>query len=404
MFEKTISHYRIVEKLGEGGMGVVYKAHDTRLNRAVALKILPPGLVEDAERRRRFKQEAQAASALNHPGIVTVYDIGETDGTLFIAMEHVAGKTMEELIPGDGMGVPEALKYAIQIADAFARAHAAGIVHRDLKPGNLMVREDGLVKVLDFGLAKLTETGDLRDDTTVSMGPQTLQGTILGTPAFMSPEQAAGETVDARSDIFSFGAVLYEMVTGRRAFRGDSQVATVAAVLSREPEPLPPRVPPELAKVILRCLRKDRARRYQSMADLKVALEDSREESVSDSEARAPSPRRWMWVALPAIALIAGLLVWLARREPKSSAPLRAVSLTTLTGVERYPSFSPDGNHVAFTWTGPKQDNPDIYVQQIGSGSPLRLTDRPGQRLQPGLVARRALDRVPAQPSGGRQE
>jgi serine/threonine protein kinase len=380
-----ISHYRIIEKLGEGGMGVVYKAQDTRLNRSVALKLLPASLVEDAERRRRFKQEAQAASALNHPNIVTIYDIGEADGTMFIAMENVAGKTMAELIPRDGMRPPEALKYAVQIADAFARAHTAGIVHRDLKPGNLMVTEEGLVKVLDFGLAKLTEAREPRDQSTLSMTPQTLEGTVLGTPAFMSPEQAAGDAVDARSDIFSFGAVLYEMVTGRRAFRGDTQVATVAAVLSQEPEPPPEKVPPELAKIILRCLRKDRARRYQSMADLKVALDDVREELAADGrQARAPSRPRWMPIALPAIALLAGFVAWRAwRGGPESPEPLRAVSLTTLAGVERYPSFSPDGNLVAFTWTGSRQDNPDVYVQQIGSGSPLRLTTDPSNDYNP---------------------
>ena len=385
MPETMISHYRIVEKIGEGGMGVVYRAQDTRLNRPVALKILPPDVMEDAERRQRFKQEAQAASALNHPSIVTVYDIGETDGTLFIAMEYVAGKTMEELIPSGGMRLPETLKYAVQIADAFARAHAAGIVHRDLKPGNLMVTADGLVKVLDFGLAKLTETGDLPDDTTttVSLRPQTLRGTVLGTPAFMSPEQAAAETVDARSDIFSFGAVLYEMVTGQRAFRGDSQRATVAAVLSHEPAPMSAAVPAELARVILRCLRKDRTRRYQSMADLKVALEDLREEPVSGRPARAGPRRRWLWAAVPAMLLLGGLLAWQAWRAPERAEPLRAVPLTTLAGVERYPSFSPDGKNVAFTWTGPKQDNPDIYVQMIGSGSPLRLTTDPGNDYNP---------------------
>ncbi len=384
MPETMISHYRIVEKLGEGGMGVVYRAQDTRLNRPVALKVLPPDVVEDAERRQRFKQEAQAASALNHPNIVTVYDIGETDGTLFIAMECVAGKTMEELIPSGGMRLPETLKYAVQIADAFARAHAAGIVHRDLKPGNLMVTADGLVKVLDFGLAKLTESGDIRDDTTVSLRPQTLRGTVLGTPAFMSPEQAAAETVDARSDIFSFGAVLYEMVTGQRAFRGDSQRATVAAVLSHEPPAMSAARPPRACQGHPALPEEGPTRRYQSMADLKVALEDLREEPVSGRPVRGRPRRRWAWAALLPGCCCSGVSSP-GRRGARRRARSRFEPSRSPRSPEwqRYPSFSPDGNHVAFTWTGPKQDNPDIYVQQIGAGSPLRLTTDPGNDYNP---------------------
>jgi eukaryotic-like serine/threonine-protein kinase len=216
---KTISHYRILEKLGEGGMGVVYKARDTHLDRFVAIKVLPAEKVADPERKQRFVQEAKAASSLNHPNIITIYDIGQAEGVDFISMECVTGKTLDQLIPRHGMRLNEALKCAVQIADALARAHSASIVHRDLKPGNIMVDEHGLVKVLDFGLAKLTETPPTgEDDPTHTFRPTTGEGKIVGTVAYMSPEQAEGKKVDARSDIFSFGSVLYEMVTGEKAF------------------------------------------------------------------------------------------------------------------------------------------------------------------------------------------
>src|SRR5437899_7338016 len=241
MIGQRLLHYEVVEKLGEGGMGVVYKARDTHLDRFVAIKVLPPEKVADPERRRRFTQEAKAASALNHPNIITIHDIDEADGMYFISMEFVAGKTLGGLIPRHGMRLGELLKYAIQIADALARAHAAGIIHRDLKPGNIMVTEQGLVKVLDFGLAKLTETAPLNEnDATCTLRqpqPVTEEGTIVGTVAYMSPEQAEGKMVDAPSDIFSFGSVMYEMLTGRRAFQHDTKAATIAAILREDPKP-----------------------------------------------------------------------------------------------------------------------------------------------------------------------
>src|ERR1017187_6436205 len=233
-----LGHYSIVEKLGEGGMGVVYKARDSRLKRFVALKVLPPEKVTDPERKQRFVQEARSASALNHPNIVTVHDIDQSDGVDFIAMEYVEGKTLSELIGRKGLKLNEALKYAIQIADALAKAHAAGIVHRDLKPGNVMVTADGQVKVLDFGLAKLAEGQVRPEDSTRTLQPSTELGVIVGTASYMSPEQAEGKKVDARSDIFSFGSLLYEMLTGRRAFRRDTPALTLAAILHMEPPPL----------------------------------------------------------------------------------------------------------------------------------------------------------------------
>ncbi len=250
MIGRTISHYQILEKLGEGGMGVVYKARDSHLDRFVAIKVLPPERVADPERKLRFVQEAKAASALNHPNIVHIYDIDQHDGIDYIAMEYVAGKTLTDLISRKGMGLNETLRCAVQIADALTAAHEAGIIHRDVKPGNVMVTDKGLVKVLDFGLAKLTEQAPPGpDESTRTLKPTTEEGTILGTVAYMSPEQAEGKAVNARSDIFSFGAVLYEMVTGQRAFQKDSKASTLAAILTQEPGPLPPVVPHDLEKI-----------------------------------------------------------------------------------------------------------------------------------------------------------
>jgi Tol biopolymer transport system component/predicted Ser/Thr protein kinase len=390
MIGQTLDHYRIESKLGEGGMGVVYKAHDTYLDRAVAIKVLPPGKVADADRKQRFVQEARAASALNHPSIVTIYDIRSHEGMDFIVMEYLDGQTLDALIPSKGMRAALALKYAVQIADALAKAHGAGIIHRDLKPSNVMVTEDGRVKILDFGLAKLAEAASSPEGATVTERPITEEGTVLGTVAYMSPEQAEGRKLDARSDIFSFGSVLYEMVTGRKPFSGDSRLALLTKILNEDPAPpskLASAIPTELEKIILQCLRKDPARRFQHMADLKVALEDVDLDSSAGQQAvsaAAPSRWRWGWAGLLPVLLVgAGYFGWQAWRATRSAEPLRAVALTTLPGAELYPSFSPDGNHVAFAWTGPKQDNRDIYAQMIGAGSPLRLTTDPRSDFNP---------------------
>ena len=290
MIGKTLGHYQITEKLGEGGMGVVYKARDTHLDRFIAIKTLPPERVADADRKRRFIQEAKAASALNHPSIITIHDIDQADGIDYIAMEYVAGKTLDELIPRKGMRLSLALKYAVQIADALAQAHGAGIIHRDLKPSNVMVDEHGLVKVLDFGLAKLTEAAGPEAETAAT---RTGAGTILGTAAYMSPEQAEGKHIDTRSDIFSFGSMLYEMLTGQRAFRGDTRASTIASILREEPRPISQvaeGLPRDAEKIVRRCLRKDPDHRFQAMPDLglvSVFHRDGRE-----AKADQPSHRR----------------------------------------------------------------------------------------------------------------
>ncbi len=381
MIGKTLGHYQITEKLGEGGMGVVYRARDTHLDRFAAVKVLPPEKVSDPERKRRFIQEARAASALNHPSIITIYDIDQAEGIDFIAMEYVAGKTMDELIPRKGMRLSLALKYAVQIADALARAHGAGIIHRDLKPSNVMVDEHGLVKVLDFGLAKLTEAAGPEAETAAT---RTGEGTILGTAAYMSPEQAEGKHIDTRSDIFSFGSMLYEMLTGQRAFRGDTRASTIASILREEPKPVSQvaeGLPRDAEKIVRRCLRKDPEHRFQTMADLRVALEELKEESDSgvleSTGGVKPKPRRkfvWAFGAL-ATLVIATVGVWFVRsRVGTQEAPLTPVPLTSYAGSEYGASFSPDGSQVAFGWNGEKEDNWDIYIKLVGSEPPFRLT------------------------------
>ena len=265
---QTVSHYAFLEKLGAGGMGEIYKARDARLNRMVAVKVLAPGKIRDPTGRRRFIQEAQAASALNHPNIITIHDILPDGDTQYMVMEYVSGKTLHQLISAGPLPVSQVLQLATQMANALGVAHAAGIIHRDFKPANVMVTGSGLVKVLDFGLAKLTDVSSQLDVTsdgeqnTLTTAPLTREGSIMGTVNYMSPEQAEGLKVDARSDIFSFGAVLYEMVTGRRAFDGDSGISTLSAVLRDEVKPIhemAPDVPVELADIVNRCLRKNPA-------------------------------------------------------------------------------------------------------------------------------------------------
>jgi eukaryotic-like serine/threonine-protein kinase len=304
-----LGHYEIVAALGKGGMGEVYLAQDTRLDRRVALKILPAEFAVDSDRLHRFVREAKSASALNHPNIITVYDIGEAAGTPFIAYEFIDGTTLSERVRNASLNIAASLEIAIQIASALVEAHHAGIIHRDLKPDNVMIRPTGLVKLLDFGIARLSRPAG--DDATTGTQAQTQLGVLLGTPLFMSPEQARGTEVDHQTDIFSFGAVLYAMLSGVSPFAADTVSDVIVAVLTREPPPLTD-VPPRLAGIVGKALQKDKARRYQTAADLQRELTEVKHElDAHDVRGHAP-----------------------ARADGEGGTQLRQVGITTIAGSQ----------------------------------------------------------------------
>ena len=317
-----LGFYEILAPIGSGGMGEVYRAKDTRLGREVALKVLTPGKEGSDERKLRFIQEAQSASSLHHPNIITIFDVGSENGIDYIAMELVKGKPLEDLIPRTGFRFNEVLKYGMQIADALVSAHSAGIVHRDLKPANIMITDDGQAKLLDFGLAN-TEKSIISDsDATVTdvSANLTVAGTIRAV-SYMSPEQAEGKKIDVRSDIFSFGSIMYEMLTGKRAFHSDTMVSTLSAILRDEPEPAGPildDVHGNLEGIISRCLRKDPDRRWNSMSDVKTALLELGRESLSGSAINQnisaprvpPQMPKTGWVLAAGVALVAAVAAW----------------------------------------------------------------------------------------------
>lgn len=436
---QQISHYKVTRWLGQGGMGEVYLAHDSKLDRKIALKLLPADFASDENRVRRFQQEARAASALNHPNVCVVHEIGKTDdGRHYIAMEHVAGVTLRQQMASHPLKLGQALDIATQVASALAAAHGAGIVHRDIKPENVMVRNDGLIKVLDFGLAKRTTVPVVGEGASTKVLVHTEPGMVMGTVAYMSPEQARGLEIDARTDIWSLGVVLYEMVTGKFAFAGATSSDLIVSILDREPLPLSrhlPDVPAELQRIVSKALRKDKEERYQVVKDLFLDLKSLKQELEFEARlqhsaqpessgeigsgageaahnlgqqtkevqtahttlsAEFPNRKPLFWTAgvlggLLLIAVGAWYFSRLITRPGPAPPALTAVPLTTDPGYEGMPSLSPDGSQVAFASFGEKLDNLDIYVKQIGGGGPpLRLTSDP------------AVDKFPAWSPDGR--
>jgi Tol biopolymer transport system component/tRNA A-37 threonylcarbamoyl transferase component Bud32 len=352
-------------------MGVVYKAEDTRLGRIVALKFLSEHLADSAEHKERFLREAKASASLDHPNICALLEVVETDRHVFLAMAYIDGPELRAKIRERPLKLEEALEIAIQAAEGLRAAHQKGVVHCDIKSSNVMLTSSGQVKIMDFGLAQLTDGSRL-----------TKIDTVVGTPAYMSPEQAQRQPTDHRTDIWSLGIVLYEMVTGRLPFEGEHEAAVIRSIIDEPHEPITAvrvRVPVELDRIVAKALAKKPAERYQHVDDLLVDLRALRGNLAAAGVGRPVAYRPLVvWAAFGVLLLVAGVFGWRAWKTPQPIEPLRAKALTTFAGPEVYPSLSPEGTHVAFTWNGLKQDNRDIYVHQIGAaGSPLRLTSDP---------------------------
>ena len=389
--QMNLSHYRLVSKIGAGGMGEVYRARDTRLDREVAIKVLPAEFATDADRLHRFKQEAKATSALNHPNILTVYDVGEYDGNPYLVMELLEGAELRDQLQAGALPVRKAIEYAQQIAAGLAAAHDKGIVHRDLKPENLFVTNDGHLKILDFGLAKLRPPRNVSAGSDVATAKQyTNPGTVMGTVAYMSPEQVRGQDLEQRSDIFSFGLILYEMLAGQRAFDRQSLPETMSAIANDEPRDLSelnPKVTPQLEKIVRRCLEKKPERRFQTASDLGFALESltmpsgARLETATAvaavTESAPVSTARWfgnarLWMAVAAVLLL-GLLLSLpfAVKYLRQSPPAAPVSFIAAIGAPEKattiltPELSPDGRHLFFAAT--VEGRRSIWLRPLGS-------------------------------------
>jgi eukaryotic-like serine/threonine-protein kinase len=392
---KEIANYKIEKLLGAGGMGEVYLARETKLKRLVALKILPWHFVADAERATRFRTEARALSTLNHPNLITVYEVGEADGLHFIATEFVEGQTLSAL--RQKLSLRELLSIVAQVAEALSAAHHAGIIHRDIKPDNVMVRPDGYAKVLDFGLVKLTEVAASKTSQEMA---KTQLGVAMGTLAYMSPEQATGEHVDHRTDIWSLGVVLYELVTGKKPFTGESRVETVNAILSSEPNPVKSfdaSLPSELDQILSKALDRDRELRYQTASDFRADIRrllrmiDSGATASNERPITRPIPqltrRRWFWpLAIAAVLIVAAIPLGLYLTRAKPVAPdwtrAHSLQLTTQAGTEYFPTFTPDGK--SFVYASLQSGNYDLYLQRIGGKNATVITpNTPSNESQP---------------------
>src|SRR5271166_1894354 len=368
--------YEIVSPVGAGGMGEVYRARDTRLGRDVAIKVLPEALANDADRLRRFEQEARTIAALNHPNILGIHDIGAHDGAPFLVSEFLEGQTLREKLVSGPLPVRRVIEYALGIAQGLAAAHEKGIVHRDLKPENVFVIRDGRIKVLDFGLAKLVRPEENHETAVTLTSPATLPGMVMGTVGYMSPEQARGDPIDPRSDIFSFGAVLYEMLTGKRAFKRETSAETMTAILREEPQALNDtgwQGPLELQRILARCLEKNVERRFQSASDLAFAIESLSGTSTAKSVSQPKARRAWLpWVI--AAALLMGTAIWEMFRPAAAPAnPLEKAHFTRVTDFKSVEAaISPDGRFVAFV---SDHDGPfDVWLTQVGTGRLINLT------------------------------
>lgn len=404
---RQLGHYQLISFIGAGGMGEVYAARDTRIGRKVAVKLLPAAVARYADRLRRFEQETRAVGMLNHPNILTIHDVGAYEGAPYLVSELLEGETLRERLKNGALPMSKAVDIALQITRGLAAAHDQGVVHRDLKPENLFINKDGHVKILDFGLAKLSQSQSSGANEPTFHAVATDPGMVMGTVGYMSPEQLRGEAVDGRADIFAFGVILYEMLAGERPFRGNSAADTMSMILTHDAPELPAPIAahaPGVARSVHRCLEKQAQRRFQSVTDLSFALEaltlpllnssGAAQASVPDANVNEsaqtlllkPGLRRMNWLGwagwgLALLFMIAAIVPWLSHFRRPATTP-RVVPFTSFPGQKSTPVFSPDGNQIAFIWDGGDGARErGVYVKLIGEGAPLRVAANPGFQL-----------------------